>query len=91
MRRFMSLDVKQCIFEHSFNCVRPSMLIPAYEEPLLWEGHSSMIEESARQLPQGVKPDAVFCCVGGAGLLGGVILGCKAAGWDDGKDFFNQQ
>jgi L-serine/L-threonine ammonia-lyase len=62
-----------------------SVLVPAYDEPILWEGHASMIEETARQLPQGVKPDAVVCCVGGGGLLGGVIVGCKSVGWDDGE------
>ncbi|KAI0693711.1 tryptophan synthase beta subunit-like PLP-dependent enzyme [Cytidiella melzeri] len=60
-----------------------AVLVPAYDEPLLWEGHSSVIEETAQQLPQGAKPDAVFCCVGGGGLLGGIIIGCKAVGWDD--------
>lgn len=59
------------------------MLVPAYDDPVLWEGHASMIEESARQLPAGVKPDAVVCCVGGGGLAGGVMLGCKTVGWDD--------
>ncbi|KAI0078163.1 tryptophan synthase beta subunit-like PLP-dependent enzyme [Panus rudis PR-1116 ss-1] len=59
-----------------------AVLVPAYEDPLLWEGHSSMIEETAKQL-SGVKPDAVLCSVGGGGLLGGVIQGCKKVGWDD--------
>ena len=60
------------------------VLVPAYDEPVLWEGHATMIEEAARQLPEGVKPDAVVCCVGGGGLAGGVMLGCKTVGWDDG-------
>ncbi|KAI0818835.1 tryptophan synthase beta subunit-like PLP-dependent enzyme [Irpex lacteus] len=60
-----------------------AVLVPAYEEPILWDGHASVIEETAKQLPQGVKPDAVICCVGGGGLLGGVIVGCKSVGWDD--------
>ena len=61
------------------------VLVPAYEDPILWDGHASIMEETARQLPQGVKPDAVVCCVGGGGLLGGIIVGCKSVGWDDGK------
>lgn len=44
-----------------------------------------MIGEIKRQLPVDVAPDALFCSVGGAGLLAGVIGGCKDAGWDDGK------
>jgi L-serine/L-threonine ammonia-lyase len=31
------------------------------------------------------KPSAIFCSVGGGGLLGGVLQGCKAVGWEDGK------
>lgn len=59
------------------------VLVPAYDDPLIWEGHSSMIEEIRHQL--GRKPDAVFCSVGGGGLLGGIIEGCKKVGWDDGE------
>lgn len=59
-------------------------MVPAYDEPLLWDGHASIIEESAKQIPQGVKPDAVVCCIGGGGLLAGIIVGCKNVGWDDG-------
>ncbi|PCH38355.1 tryptophan synthase beta subunit-like PLP-dependent enzyme [Wolfiporia cocos MD-104 SS10] len=60
-----------------------AFMVPAYDHPLLWEGHGSMIPEIARQLPAGTKPDAIFCSVGGGGLFGGVMEGCKAAGWDD--------
>jgi len=31
------------------------------------------------------KPDAIFCSVGGGGLLAGVIVGCEQVGWDDGS------
>ena len=67
--------------------VRHSVMIPAYDDPLVWEGHASMVHEVKRQLPEGVKPDAIFCSVGGGGLAGGVMEGCKAVGWDDGKPF----
>lgn len=60
-------------------------MIPAYDDPILWEGHASMVHEIKQQLPEGVKPDAIFCSVGGAGLIGGIMDGCKAVGWDDGK------
>lgn len=61
-----------------------SVLVPAYEDPILWEGHSSMINEIAKQIPGNQKPDAIFCSVGGGGLIGGVMSGCKTIGWDDG-------
>ena len=60
-------------------------MVPAYDDPILWEGHASMVEEIHRQLPEGVKPNAIVCSVGGGGLAGGVMEGCKAVGWDDGK------
>ncbi|KDQ59473.1 hypothetical protein JAAARDRAFT_33046 [Jaapia argillacea MUCL 33604] len=57
------------------------VMIPAYDDPIVWEGHSSMVTEIARQIPD--KPDAIFCSVGGGGLLGGLVVGCKNIGWDD--------
>lgn len=60
-------------------------MVPAYDEPLLWEGHSSIIAELTRQIPEQVKPDAIFCSVGGGGLCAGIMLGCKSVGWDDGE------
>ena len=62
-----------------------SVMIPAYDDPVVWEGHGSMVEEISRQLPKGVKPDAIFCSAGGGGLAGGIMVGCKNVGWDDGS------
>ncbi|KLO10569.1 tryptophan synthase beta subunit-like PLP-dependent enzyme [Schizopora paradoxa] len=59
-----------------------AVLVPAYDDPLLWEGHGSMIEEIHKQIPQ-LKPDVIFCSVGGGGLFGGVMTGCRKVGWDD--------
>lgn len=58
-------------------------MVPAYDEYLVWEGHSSIVLEIKSQLWK--KPNAIFCSVGGGGLLGGIIIGCKQVGWDDGK------
>ncbi|KAF9653133.1 tryptophan synthase beta subunit-like PLP-dependent enzyme, partial [Thelephora ganbajun] len=58
-----------------------AVLVPAYDHPTLWEGHGSMVAEISQQL--GRKPDMIICSVGGGGLLGGVMIGCKAVGWED--------
>ncbi|KAF7295118.1 PALP domain-containing protein [Mycena indigotica] len=58
-----------------------AVMVPAYDDPVVWEGHSSLVSELAHQLPQ-TRPRAIFCSVGGGGLLGGVIKGCARAGWD---------
>ncbi|KAF8892649.1 tryptophan synthase beta subunit-like PLP-dependent enzyme [Infundibulicybe gibba] len=60
---------------------RNAVMVPAYDDEVLWEGHSSMIDEISNQITE--KPDAIFCSVGGGGLLGGIITGCKKVGWDD--------
>ncbi|EJD47276.1 tryptophan synthase beta subunit-like PLP-dependent enzyme [Auricularia subglabra TFB-10046 SS5] len=59
------------------------IMVPAYDNELVWEGHASMMNEIAIQLPDGVRPDAVICAVGGGGLLGGVLLGCEQEYWSD--------
>ncbi|KII88750.1 hypothetical protein PLICRDRAFT_141283 [Plicaturopsis crispa FD-325 SS-3] len=58
-----------------------TIVVPTYDDPAVWEGHGSMITEVAKQLS--TKPDAIFCSVGGGGLLGGILVGCKRNGWDD--------
>ncbi|KIK42267.1 hypothetical protein CY34DRAFT_805099 [Suillus luteus UH-Slu-Lm8-n1] len=57
-----------------------AVLVPAYDSPVLWDGHSSMVTEMQRQLHR--EPDAIFCSVGGGGLIGGIMQGCKNVGWD---------
>jgi L-serine/L-threonine ammonia-lyase len=51
--------------------------IHPFDDPLLWEGHASMIDEVARA---GVRPDAVVLSVGGGGLLCGVVEGLRRNG-----------
>ena len=67
----------------SFDTKVCRVMVPAYDDPLVWEGHSSMIREIDDEISK--KPSAIFCSVGGGGLLGGVLQGCKAVGWEDGK------
>ena len=42
-----------------------------------------MIAEIAEDLT--TIPDAIFCSVGGGGLIGGVLSGCENAGWENGR------
>jgi L-serine/L-threonine ammonia-lyase len=65
------------------NALAQSMLtdtdafIHPFDDPLLWQGHASMIDEVARA---GLVPDAVVLSVGGGGLLCGVIEGLRRNG-----------
>ncbi len=55
-------------------------LLHPFDDPLIWDGHATMIDEAARGGP---KPDAVVVAVGGGGLLCGVIEGLRRNGWGD--------
>jgi L-serine/L-threonine ammonia-lyase len=51
-----------------------------FDNPLLWTGHATMIDEVAAS---GNQPDAVLLAVGGGGLLAGVMEGLARNGWGD--------
>ncbi|WP_438299004.1 pyridoxal-phosphate dependent enzyme [Pseudomonas sp. NMS19W] len=46
--------------------------VPAFDHPVLWEGHSTMIDEILQDCPQ---VDTVVTSVGGGGLLAGILTG----------------
>lgn len=54
--------------------------IPPFDNPLIWEGHATLVEELAEQTN---KPDAIVLSVGGGGLMCGVAQGLQKVGWDD--------
>lgn len=54
--------------------------IPPFDHPLIWAGHSTLIDEV---VAVGIKPDAVVLAVGGGGLACGVIAGMHHYGWSD--------
>lgn len=55
--------------------------IPPFDDPILWDGHATIIEEVVSQGLQ--PPDAVIVSVGGGGLACGVLKGMCQQGWDD--------
>ena len=56
-------------------------LLHPFDNPRIWAGHASMIEEVQEQTDQ--KPEAVVVAVGGGGLLCGVLEGLHRVGWTD--------
>jgi L-serine/L-threonine ammonia-lyase len=54
--------------------------IHPFDDPRIWSGHASIIEEVA---VAGPKPGAIVVSVGGGGLLCGVLEGLHRVGWDD--------
>lgn len=57
-----------------------SAFLHPFDDPLLWHGHATMVDEMARS---GHRPDAVVLSVGGGGLLCGVVAGLQRNGWQD--------
>lgn len=66
------------------NALAQSMMKPSdafihpFDDPLLWAGHATMIDEVAKE---GLVPDAVLLSVGGGGLLCGVVEGLRRNNW----------
>ncbi|XP_030225462.1 L-serine dehydratase/L-threonine deaminase isoform X2 [Gadus morhua] len=58
-----------------------SVFISPFDDPLIWEGHSSLVRELEEDLKE--KPGAVVLSVGGGGLMNGVVEGLRHAGWAD--------
>lgn len=52
--------------------------ISPFDHPLLWRGHSTIIDECAIEIPE---PDKIVVAVGGGGLINGVFEGMKKNGW----------
>lgn len=54
--------------------------VPPFDHPLIWKGHSTMIDEIAAD---DIKPDCVVVAVGGGGLASGVLEGMHRHQWTD--------
>ena len=64
--------------DHALSLCGPdSELIHPFDDPLLWEGHATLIDEVVES---GLRPDGVVLSVGGGGLLCGVLEGLHKHG-----------
>lgn len=57
-----------------------SAYIHPFDDPAVWRGHSSMIQEVHAA---GVEPGLIVVSVGGGGLLAGLLLGMDEVGWGE--------
>lgn len=62
--------------EHAQQLVhgRGAAYLHAFDHPDIWDGHATLIDECCAD---GVDFDAVACCVGGGGLLAGIVEGLR--------------
>ncbi len=58
-----------------------AVLIHPFDMPELWEGHATLVQELKEELPE--KPSMIIACVGGGGLLMGILKGLKDCEWQD--------
>jgi L-serine/L-threonine ammonia-lyase len=81
-----AVEVYGCVWdeahEHALQLSneKNSIYVPPFDDPLLWEGHATMIDETVLQCE---KPDAIILSVGGGGLLCGVLEGLHRNHWED--------
>ena len=65
--------------------VPDAVYVPPFDDPRIWDGHASMMDEVRTQLsemdgevgPHAGKPDVVICSVGGGGMFCGVVEGLE--------------
>ena len=61
-----------------------AIYVPPFDHHDIWEGVSSMVDETAEQLlalTGDARPDGVVCSVGGGGLFSGIMLGLNRKQW----------
>jgi L-serine/L-threonine ammonia-lyase len=65
--------------DHALGIAREknAVYVHPFDDPLLWEGHATLIDEVVRS---GVAFDCVVASVGGGGLLAGIALGLRRNG-----------
>ena len=67
--------------QKALSLVEPSSkLIHPFDDPLLWPGHGTLIDEVVAEK---CLPDAVVLSVGGGGLLCGIAHGLKSSGLEN--------
>merc|ERR1711990_767034 len=50
------------------------LYINPFDHPLIWEGHATIIDELKEA---NINPSLIICCVGGGGLLLGILKGLE--------------
>jgi len=60
-----------------FTMFQSTKMFSPYDNPLLWTGHSTVIDEIITQLPDDLRMGAVLASVGGGGLLCGIFEGIE--------------
>lgn len=60
------------------SCSPSDAFIHPFDDPLLWQGHASLVSEIATL---GLTPGAIVTAVGGGGLLSGIALGMAQCNW----------
>ena len=64
------------------------LYVPMFDDPLIFDGHSSIIRELSDQYASGLGgdndnyPDCIVASVGGGGLLTGILAGLFQVGWN---------
>ncbi|KAJ6221551.1 hypothetical protein RDWZM_000096 [Blomia tropicalis] len=59
-----------------------SFLVHPFDDPILWEGHSTIVDEIATDFGS-ETPSIIVTCCGGGGLISGIVQGVRRYNWQD--------
>ena len=68
------------VYARQLAAERQAAYIHPFDDPELWSGHASLIDELQSQIS---KPELIVCSVGGGGLLCGIMEGLYRNDWQD--------
>ena len=79
---FVAANPLSCHIAYMFSLLKSNLTTSPYDNPLLWTGHSTVIDEIITQLLESpssanLKIGAVLASVGGGGLLAGIFEGIE--------------
>ncbi|KIX05336.1 uncharacterized protein Z518_06208 [Rhinocladiella mackenziei CBS 650.93] len=80
---FADKHLREVIIPEAEERSERGIYIHPFDHPAIWEGAGSMVEEIKDQMPDGERPDAIVCSVGGGGLFSGIMNGLDRVGWGD--------
>jgi L-serine/L-threonine ammonia-lyase len=79
--QFADQHLREIVMEQARQKGVQAVYVPPFDNPRVWAGAQTMIEEMQEQVPDGEAPHAVVCSVGGGGLFSGIMQGVQKAGW----------
>lgn len=84
--QFADAHMREVVMENARQQGIEAIYVPPFDDPRVWEGAETLVDEVKTQFPEGERPDAIVCSVGGGGLFIGIMQGLERVGWGKGSN-----